>query len=53
MGLLVNGAFMVGSTTFTQLPWHNSNTFVTMFWIVLGFVQVILGFQAARQFDQF
>ena len=53
MGLLVNGAFMVGSTTFTQLPWHSSNTIVTMFWIALGFVQVVLGFQAARQFDRF
>ncbi len=53
MGLLVNGAFMVGSTTFTRLPWQSSNTIVTLFWIALGLVQIILGFQAARQFDRF
>ena len=53
LALVVNGAFMVGTTTFNQLPWQSSNLILTLFWIALGLVQVILGFQAARQFNRF
>ena len=53
LSLLVNGAFMLGSTAFTRFPWQSSTLTVTLFWAVLGLFQVILGFQAARQFDRF
>ena len=53
LGLLVNGAFMMGSTAFTHLPWQSSNIILTLFWMSLGLLQVFLGFLAARQFDRF
>ena len=45
LGLLVNGAFMLGSSAFTRLYWQSSNLTVTLFWVALGLFQVILGFR--------
>lgn len=53
LGLVVNGAFMLGTTTFSLFPWQSSVIIVTLFWMTLGLTQVIMGFQAAKQFDRF
>lgn len=51
--LLVNGALMLGNMVFLIVPSQRPDLVVTLFWIFLGLVQVVLGFQAARQFDRY
>lgn len=53
LGWLANGLVTLGSVALLPGAWQGLTLIVSLFWLVLGLAQVILGFQAFQQFTRF